>query len=462
MATEPAQNTFNGGLQMDSDPSATNNTVLTDAKNATMLTFNGNEPVLQNDMGNTTLTYTFTNDKGVKSVENVALPEGYVPMGMKEHGGVLYMVLYKKDGGRLQIGSFPAPEFRSETSEFKKTNEKTLEASKLDVDGEDSIKLIPIESKSQQDSYPQITLFEQVLEPTQEISGYMFKGLNTEYFSKIDDPTRRRLLAPHYINATYQQDITDIVGDTLDLDAGQWHAVFTKKQKLDIKVVKPSKEIEILSITDKDGDEYYWLDFQVLEENSDGHMEYVTYYSIYIPCMDETDGSVKYIEIGLERIPSDCWAGEFNTKSDEYYIFNPEGTNVGNLIYKSFFFPNTKPSTLALAAHYEQATVASIVPTTEGQEQGIRVDLDSEGSFHSEYLEETLKTLYKQIYDSVISPRRGNCQYSSTQLNDLASSSPTHDELNKFTSGNPFNLIYDTSFVVVDTEDKPKDNGTIK
>lgn len=456
MATEPAQNTFNGGLQMDSDPSATNNTVLTDAKNATMLTFNGNEPVLQNDMGNTTLTYTFTNDKGVKSVENVALPEGYVPMGMKEHGGVLYLVLYKKDGGRLQIGSFPAPEFRSETSEFNKVNKKTLEASKLGEDGEDSIKLIPIKQGSQQDSYPQITLFEQVLEPTQEISGYMFKGLNTEYFSAIDDPTRRRLIAPHYINATYQQDITDIVGDTLDLDAGQWHAVFTKKQAIRIKVIKPTKEIEYLSITEEDGDKYYWLEFQVFEKGADEQMEYVTYYSLYIPCMDETDGSVKYIEIGLEQIPADCWAEKFNTRSNEYYIFQQDGTNVGNLIYKSFFFPNTKPGKLALAAHYEQAAVASIVSTTEGQEQGIRVDMDSTAQFHEEELKQVLIDLYKNIYTSVVQPRVNNCTYTKEQLDSMESNSPKCDNFYKFISGNPFNLIYGTELVSI----IPVNNGT--
>ena len=49
---QEATNTFGGGLIMDLNPLTTPNNVLTSALNATMITYNGNEFVLQNDMGN--------------------------------------------------------------------------------------------------------------------------------------------------------------------------------------------------------------------------------------------------------------------------------------------------------------------------------------------------------------------------------------------------------------------------
>ena len=42
-----AQNTFNEGMVLDNHPLMTPNTVLTDALNATLVTMNGNEMVLQ-------------------------------------------------------------------------------------------------------------------------------------------------------------------------------------------------------------------------------------------------------------------------------------------------------------------------------------------------------------------------------------------------------------------------------
>ena len=46
-------NVFQGGLKTDLHPLSTEQKVLTDALNATMITYNGNEMMLQNDMGNT-------------------------------------------------------------------------------------------------------------------------------------------------------------------------------------------------------------------------------------------------------------------------------------------------------------------------------------------------------------------------------------------------------------------------
>lgn len=92
-----AQNTFNEGMVLDNHPLMTPNTVLTDALNATLVTMNGNEMVLQNDMGNA-------------RVENAELPPGYIPIGMKEYGGIIYIACYNPLTNKGQIGCFPSPQ----------------------------------------------------------------------------------------------------------------------------------------------------------------------------------------------------------------------------------------------------------------------------------------------------------------------------------------------------------------
>ncbi len=99
---QESTNTFSDGLISDLSSLTTPNTVLTDALNATLLTFNGNELVLQNDMGNTKIMVPGTE----LSPEYVQLPEGFIPIGMKEHGGVLYIV--STNGQEIEIGSFPS------------------------------------------------------------------------------------------------------------------------------------------------------------------------------------------------------------------------------------------------------------------------------------------------------------------------------------------------------------------
>jgi len=76
-----ARNTFESGLVMDFAPDNPQNTSLTNALNATLLTNNGNEMLLQNDMGN-------------GRVETAYLPEGYIPVGTTEFGGIIYIVSY--------------------------------------------------------------------------------------------------------------------------------------------------------------------------------------------------------------------------------------------------------------------------------------------------------------------------------------------------------------------------------
>ena len=92
-----AINKFTKGLVMDFSPENTGNEVLTHALNATFLTFNGNELSLQNDMGNA-------------RVETAFLPEGYIPVGTCEYGGIIYIVSYNPLEDKSQIGCFPSPE----------------------------------------------------------------------------------------------------------------------------------------------------------------------------------------------------------------------------------------------------------------------------------------------------------------------------------------------------------------
>lgn len=92
-----AKNTFGDGLVMDFAPDNTQATCLTHALNATLLTINGNELSLQNDMGN-------------GRVETAYLPEGYIPVGTCEFGDIVYIVSYNPITNKSQIGCFPSPE----------------------------------------------------------------------------------------------------------------------------------------------------------------------------------------------------------------------------------------------------------------------------------------------------------------------------------------------------------------
>lgn len=98
-------NQFDKGIALDTNPIAMDNHTMSGALNATMITMNGNELVLQNDMGN-------------GRVESAMLPDGFVPVGMQEHGGIVYVASYNPLTDESQIGSFPSPERNISTSDF--------------------------------------------------------------------------------------------------------------------------------------------------------------------------------------------------------------------------------------------------------------------------------------------------------------------------------------------------------
>lgn len=92
-----AINRFSGGLVMDFNPIITPDNVLTGCLNGTIFTNNGNENVLQNDMGNA-------------RVETAFLPEGYIPVGSCEFGDIIYIASYNPILDKCQLGCFPSPQ----------------------------------------------------------------------------------------------------------------------------------------------------------------------------------------------------------------------------------------------------------------------------------------------------------------------------------------------------------------
>lgn len=96
-ARQQTINSFTGGLNMDLHPLTTPNNILTDCINGTILTYNGNEYILQNDMGNYKLA-------------TAQLDSNYIPVGIKEYGNIIYIVSYNPVDKKCQIGSYPSPQ----------------------------------------------------------------------------------------------------------------------------------------------------------------------------------------------------------------------------------------------------------------------------------------------------------------------------------------------------------------
>lgn len=107
---QQAVNTFTDGLNTDLHPLTTPNTVLTDCINGTVITYNGNEYILQNDMGNYKL-------------EKAQLPADYIPVGIKEYGNIIYIVSYNPIDKKCQIGSYPSPQTLFDNTPYGSRNE---------------------------------------------------------------------------------------------------------------------------------------------------------------------------------------------------------------------------------------------------------------------------------------------------------------------------------------------------
>lgn len=117
-----AKNTFSGGILTDYNNLVTPNTFMTNCLNGTNITFNGNELVLQNDSGNTVLKYEYIDSNGDPQSVDVKLEDGYIPVGLKEYNGILYIASVN-EAGDCEIGSYPSlPEKENLEANFDSDN----------------------------------------------------------------------------------------------------------------------------------------------------------------------------------------------------------------------------------------------------------------------------------------------------------------------------------------------------
>lgn len=104
---------FNKGINLDVNPALVDSQTLTDALNGTLITFNSNDMSYQNDMGNA-------------RVHNARLKPGFIPLGVKEHGGVIYVASHNPLTGDSELGSFPSPERNHNYDSKNKTIEQKI------------------------------------------------------------------------------------------------------------------------------------------------------------------------------------------------------------------------------------------------------------------------------------------------------------------------------------------------
>lgn len=102
MPKKASINSFTGGLSLDFNEQINTEKVLTDAVNATLVTGNGDEYSLQNDMGNVKIPTG-------EYKEYAQLEDGYIPIGVKELNGVAYLVSYNPETKKTQLGTYPGP-----------------------------------------------------------------------------------------------------------------------------------------------------------------------------------------------------------------------------------------------------------------------------------------------------------------------------------------------------------------
>ena len=198
MAVQQAQNVFTSGINKDLNPISQKNDTLTDALNATTITFNGNELLLQNDMGNTNLTYypkiynsqdgTYTFSPNCKMVK---LKDGYIPIGMKEFGDVVYIISHNPEEKKTEIGSFPGPDFQLDNI--------------TPTDITPSNKVININTNN----IHNISNIQSETEKLEVGDKIVFNFSNIDNSHIISTSTEAKLLRPKFINFITGNDITD-------------------------------------------------------------------------------------------------------------------------------------------------------------------------------------------------------------------------------------------------------------
>lgn len=287
-----AKNTFGDGLLMDLAPDNTQATCLSNALNATLVTMNGNELSLQNDMGN-------------GRVETAYLPEGYVPVGTCEFGDIIYIVSYNPLTNKSQIGCFPSPE-RNISSEEMGDQKQTLSMADFIKDGEvvtSSVKKI-LCSKDLNPGDKFIVYSDNLEDSNTVITDY---GNTSETLYTFPKEMRISLVAIedsgkiNYLDSTLKWygsgDNTYYInkgaknGNKPDLDSyrnllNSGYSVFQSKVSGKLAILAELERIDSFDCTYS----VYKIEPKIKEQIDNGNIEYINY-SIYLNCNWKTSNN---------------------------------------------------------------------------------------------------------------------------------------------------------------------------
>lgn len=207
-------NVFLKGMTSDMHPLTTSQQEYTDALNATLITFNGNEQMMQNDMGNTRI-------QDSKTGNIMGLREGFIPIGMKEHGGIIYIASVNNKG-EGEIGTIPSPVITYQPQ-----------------DGQESE--IKFDWVADNDESPIFTICDKELNPEEIFVIDLQDPIN----KKISSLTKQRLYIPHLIAITPngEKDITPQVAIESDRSQDNWWFK-TAISNIDLEVLNQPVEQE--------------------------------------------------------------------------------------------------------------------------------------------------------------------------------------------------------------------------
>ena len=184
-------NQFTEGLISDLTPITAPNTILTDALNGTIITYNGNEFSLQNDRGNYEL-------------ENCKLKPNYIPVGIKEHGDILYIVSYNPLNKHVEIGSYPSP-----------LQVNALDSDDFDAELKSIIQEYVLDAGKTEGNYSELITKEQQI----VFNGEDFKLYPGDQYKLEDEPKHYKYETIDYFvmdDASILHNITDDIKKALD------------------------------------------------------------------------------------------------------------------------------------------------------------------------------------------------------------------------------------------------------
>lgn len=371
-----AKNTFSEGLVMDFSPDNTQASVLTSALNATLLTFNGNEMSLQNDMGN-------------GRVETAYLPEGYIPVGTCEFGDIIYIVSYNPLTNKSQIGCFPSPERNISSDEISQLVQSLSEADFIEGTGNHK-KVIHSSVKK--------VLTEKELHPGDKFRIYTSNSiLNQNHISDIGNYNHTygefpKLLKIHVVSIDDSGKMTYLDSDLSWFE----HTSFTKGKKYSKDYYIAEQQTD--SSNNPDLDSYRNLlssGYSIFQSKTAGklalyiELEQITSFS----CTYNIYRTVPEEKEGLKDIQStiyDVWFN-FNWNSNNNNI-NPSGVC---LLSQQWSGPNPDLAGNYILWNYDNKTNKYILNYTENQKKLTFPKCSYEESENAEYWYSTFSRCYK-------------------------------------------------------------------